>query len=96
MEIDLLKIARLAKLSIEPGEAESLRADLDRMVRFAGELQNADLDGLELSLETLPAMDLREDRMEPPLAREDILSGAPESRDGFFFVPKAVETGGGA
>ena len=34
MEIDLLKIARLAKLSIEAGEAENLRADLERMVRF--------------------------------------------------------------
>lgn len=91
-QIEIEKIARLAKLSLEKEELEALRGDLEKILDFAGSLSGESLEEGELLLESLPEMELREDQMGACLPRDEILAGAPESRDGFFYVPKTVKT----
>jgi aspartyl-tRNA(Asn)/glutamyl-tRNA(Gln) amidotransferase subunit C len=62
---ELRRIAHLARLRIDPAEAESLAHDLARVLDYVAELSEVDTTGVEPTAHVLPiAAPLRDDRVE--------------------------------
>ena len=86
---DVLHLARLAELAVDPADLEALTVQLDRIVGFVAQLAEAgDAAPPPLPDNGLDRAPLRPDLVNPaPLARPPA-TFAPEFSDGFFLVPK--------
>lgn len=85
---EILKIAKLSKLSVAEEELDALTRDMGEIIAFADTIAGAvaeteDFD-LGFGLENV----LREDRVVPSWPREDILSNRDGGENGFFHVQK--------
>ena len=85
-------IARLARLALPEAEITPVQAELERLLVLVGEMQGADVDGVEPMAhpldETLP---LREDRVSEGDRHAELLALAAEAQGGFYLVPKVIE-----
>jgi aspartyl-tRNA(Asn)/glutamyl-tRNA(Gln) amidotransferase subunit C len=88
---EVLRIARLARLKVDPDEARRLAKDLDRIVGHIDSLKSVKLpEGAEAL--TYFGRDVhRADESGACLAREDALRNAPMQDGDFFLVPKIVD-----
>jgi aspartyl-tRNA(Asn)/glutamyl-tRNA(Gln) amidotransferase subunit C len=86
---EVLHVAKLAELAVDPSELERLVAQLNRIVDYVAQLDEVPMNELaESFLPGPPAVSLREDVEGPmPLARPPA-ELAPEFTDGFFLVPR--------
>lgn len=92
VEIDIEHVARLARLDLSPDELQHYREQLGVILDHAGRVQE---------LEGEPEVDVahplgfenafRDDEVRPSLDREEVLAQAPESKDGYFVVPPALD-----
>lgn len=88
-DIDILHIARLSRLEIEPDKLEQFERDMRDIVAMVNKLPKLE-DKLSLDRENV--MELREDRAKPcGLTRDELFSNAPQVRAGCIVVPKTVE-----
>ena len=92
-EIDIAHVARLARLDLSQEELDGYRAQLGDILDHAAQVQSLEGDPstesehpLELSNNSRP------DERTASLDREEVLGQAPETRDGYFVVPPAMET----
>ena len=86
------KVARLARIRIAEEELEPLAAELNRILGWVEQLQEVDVDGVEPMTSVTPMpLKRRPDAVTDGDCRDAILANAPETRDGFFVVPKVVE-----
>jgi aspartyl-tRNA(Asn)/glutamyl-tRNA(Gln) amidotransferase subunit C len=93
VEIDIAYVAKLARLDLSPDELEGYRSQLSVILDHAARVQ---------SLKGEPEPDVthplglvnafREDEIKPSLDRDEVLAASPESRDGYFVVPPALES----
>ncbi len=90
---EVLRIAKLARLHIEPDEATALAADLDRIVESIGQLNEVELPADAESLTYFDSDIHREDRAVRGLSREDALLNAPETDGERFCMPKILDKG---
>ena len=85
------RIARLARLRLEPDEIRRLQADLGRILQAFSALESVDVDGVE---PTSHVLDLaggdRDDRLRPGLDRDRVLGAAPDAADGHFRTPRVL------
>ncbi len=89
---DVRKVALLARLELDPGEIERQARNLNGLLAQFGALQALDVEGIEPTSHSFTLVNvLRDDAARPSLSRDDVLSNAPESRDGCFVVPQIVE-----
>lgn len=88
---EVLRIAKLARLHIDPQEAVSLAADLDRIVQSIDQLSEVPLPDDAESLTYFDSDVHREDRSAECLDREDVLRNAPETDGERFCVPQIVD-----
>ncbi len=88
---EVLRIARLARLKVEPEEASRLAKDLDRIVGHIDSLRAVKLpEGAEAL--TYFGKDVhRPDDARGCLAKDDALRNAPMEDGDFFLVPKIVD-----
>jgi aspartyl-tRNA(Asn)/glutamyl-tRNA(Gln) amidotransferase subunit C len=84
------RIGHLARLRLEPEEADALARDLDAILGHVAELEALDTRGVELASES-PATPLREDRAAASLPLERALANAPDSDGSAFLVPPVLE-----
>ncbi len=90
--VDVDAAANLARLRVAPEEREALERQMAELVAFAGQLAEADTEGVPPAGHVVPLENVfRPDRAGTPLPRADLLAGAPETWDGCFFVPQVVE-----
>jgi aspartyl-tRNA(Asn)/glutamyl-tRNA(Gln) amidotransferase subunit C len=91
---DVVHIARLARLEVAEDRIETLAAELAAILEHMRVLEGVDTSGVERSAtEETQATPLRKDAGPPiPLATA-IESFAPETRDGFFLVPRLATHG---
>ena len=92
-ELSIRHVARLARLELEPGEAEAMQDQLDKVLTHIDKLRELDLG--VVAADTLPPTDrdpLREDEAHPGLAHEAALSNAPAAARGQFVVPRVIDT----
>jgi aspartyl-tRNA(Asn)/glutamyl-tRNA(Gln) amidotransferase subunit C len=89
---EVLRVARLARLSPSAEEASALAHDLDAILQYVALLDEVDTSQVEPTAHavTLEAS-LRPDVVVPSLDRELALSQAPAAREGGFSVPKVLE-----
>ncbi len=85
---DILKIAKLAKLSFEDDELEKLTIEMDRIVNFANEINEANKLDIEFDGINGLSNSFRDDIVKKSFKREEILKNVDGGEDGFFVVRK--------
>ena len=82
----------LAKLDLSDEEKEAAKKDMGRMLDYIDMLNQLDTEGVEPMSHVFPVHNVfREDVVTNGDDRENMLSNAPEQRDGAFVVPRTVE-----
>lgn len=87
-EREVLRIARLARLSLTPEEVRRFAGEFSRILDYMRQIQALDLAETPPARHPLPPADaLRADEPSPSLPAEDALRNAPRSKGGLFGVP---------
>tara|TARA_B100000579_G_scaffold408727_1_gene397101 strand:+ start:56 stop:343 length:288 start_codon:yes stop_codon:yes gene_type:complete len=95
MEFDkknLLKLGKLARISIKDDKLDSLGEDLNSILKFVDQLQEIKTDRVDPTSNSLEQKLLsREDIVKKINEAEDVLENAPEKEMNFYVVPKVIE-----
>ncbi len=92
IDIDIAKVARLARIALGEEELERYGAQLTAILEAAEQVQALPTEGVEPTSHPLPSTNaFRPDAVTPPLSRDEILAAAPETEDGYFKVPRILE-----
>ena len=95
MEFDknsTLKLAKLARLSLNDEQLDSLEKDLTSIVSFIDQLKEINTDKIDPTSNSLNQdLILRNDIAENKLSNEDLLRNVPDSELGFIVGPKVIE-----
>ncbi|MEO1456647.1 MAG: Asp-tRNA(Asn)/Glu-tRNA(Gln) amidotransferase subunit GatC [Pseudomonadota bacterium] len=86
------KVARLARIAVTEEELAPLAAELSSILDWVEQLQAVNVEGVEpmTAVQPMP-LPRRADAVTDGSIRDDVLANAPETREGFFAVPKVVE-----
>jgi len=86
------RIASLARIHLDPGQAEALRHELSGILGWIEQLNEVDVEGVApLTGAAQMALKMREDAVNDGGYPDRILANAPERAGNFFAVPKVVE-----
>ena len=86
------KVSKLAKIKINEKEETKLIEELNNILGWVDELKKVDTDQIEPMLSVFnESMVMRKDEVSSDISEELVLKNAPESKSGFFVVPKVVE-----
>ena len=89
---DVQRLALLARIAIEPGEALGVADGLNRVMGLIGEMQAVDTAGIEPMSHALEVSQrLREDVVSESDRRDLYQSVAPAVENGLYLVPKVIE-----
>ena len=89
---DVEYVACLARLTLEPGELETMTGQMDAILGYVDKLNELDTQGIEPMAHAVPmANAFREDEMQPSIGLERALQNAPQAEAGCFKVPKVIE-----
>jgi aspartyl-tRNA(Asn)/glutamyl-tRNA(Gln) amidotransferase subunit C len=92
IDIDIAHVARLSRLALDSEELEQYRRQLGVILDHAAKVQSLDTSGVSPTAHPLGFVNAyRPDRVEPSLDRAEVMAQAPESRNGYFVVPPALE-----
>ena len=89
MEIDVRRIAKLAKLDIPEEELPRMERELASIVSMVEKLP--ELASQESLLDPENTMELRPDVVQPSFPRDEMLKNVPDTAAGCLMVPKVVE-----
>jgi aspartyl-tRNA(Asn)/glutamyl-tRNA(Gln) amidotransferase subunit C len=93
-EADILKLAKLARLTLSQGEASKLTGDLNSILGYVKVLESIDVSKIEPMSHVHGSTNVfREDVVEPSLAIEQTLANAPDSSGRFIRVPIVIDPG---
>lgn len=82
----------LAKLELSDAEKEQAKRDMGRMLDYIDKLGELDTAGVEPMSHVFPVQNVfREDVVTNGDRREELLSNAPEEKDGMFMVPRTFD-----
>ena len=82
----------LAKLELSPEEKEEAKKDMGRMLDYIDKLNELDTTGVEPMSHVFPVNNVfREDEVTNGDDRENMLSNAPEQKDGCYKVPRTFD-----
>lgn len=88
---DVLHIAALARLEIDPTRREEVAAQFARILQAFRKLTTLDVEGVEPMTRPADATDvLRDDRERPGLSVDAALANAPQRIEDFYSVPKTL------
>ncbi len=96
MDIDIHRLAALARVEITEEEAADCASYIDRQLRAADTLPALPCGAHETGADERDAValaDLRPDAVRPSSAHADILCNAPRTREGCFAVPAVTGHG---
>ncbi len=90
--IDILHVAKLARLSLSADEAAHYEKQLDGVLAYIATLTAHDLDGVEPTAHVMPVHDvIRADVPRPGFTQDEALSNAPKRVGDQFQIPKVIE-----
>ena len=88
--IDYVSI--LAKLELSEDEKEQAKKDMGRMLDYIDKLGELDTEGVEPMSHVFPIQNVfREDVVSNTDMKEELLSNAPDQKDGMFMVPRTFD-----
>lgn len=94
IEIDIAHVARLARLDLSPEELESYKTQLGVILDHAARVQSLEGSPNDETAHPLGLVNaFREDHRRPSLDRDEVLAQAPDSENGFFVAPPAMDAG---
>ena len=86
------RVAKLARIRVEPEALPELAEDFNRILGFIEQLNEVDVEGIEPMTSVTPQrLKRREDVVTEGDQQDKVLKNAPDAREGFFAVPKVVE-----
>lgn len=87
----LHRLEKLGMIEIDEGKKEEIKKNLSDILGFVDNISSLDLDDIQLEAKDMKTP-LREDIKENDSSiSQNILKNAPESKDGYFIVPKIIE-----
>ena len=88
MELDIKRLAKLAKLKFTPEEEEKYAAQMANIVAMVEKLPDLGASGALIDPDS--PMEFRKDEVEKKYSRDELLANAPEVQAGCVVVPKTV------
>jgi len=86
------RVANLARISIPDEELENVAKELSNIIGFMEQLNEVNVDNVEPMTSVTPTMlKKRTDVVNDGNQQSKVLSNAPDTREGFFAVPKVVD-----
>jgi aspartyl-tRNA(Asn)/glutamyl-tRNA(Gln) amidotransferase subunit C len=85
---EILKIAKLAKLSVSADELVQLTKDMSEIIGFADTINEAVTEASDFDNINNLSNAFREDVVVPSFDREEILKNAPNQESGYFLAKK--------
>ena len=89
MEIDIKRLAKLAKLSIPEEKMEEFRKKMEDIIQMVENLPDLDTEGS--LVDPTDTMELRKDEVQPSFPRDEMLKNAPYTAAGCILIPKVVD-----
>jgi aspartyl-tRNA(Asn)/glutamyl-tRNA(Gln) amidotransferase subunit C len=91
-EATVRRIARLARIKITDGEAQSLQKELSGILDWVKQLDEVDTKSVEPMTRVVPQdLPRRADEVTDGEIADVVVANAPISEDNFYVVPKVVE-----
>ena len=88
---ELLHVARLARLRIDPQAAEKLAGQVATILAYVDTLAQVDTEGVPPTAHAIGVTNaFREDRLHSHLPADQALANAPARELDFFLVPKVI------
>ncbi|KMK67698.1 Asp-tRNA(Asn)/Glu-tRNA(Gln) amidotransferase subunit GatC [Puniceibacterium sp. IMCC21224] len=95
MSIDIetaARVAKLARIKVDDDALPALAQEFNTILGFIEQLSEVDVDGIEPMVSVTPMrLKRRDDVVTDGNMQARILANAPDTREGFFAVPKVVE-----
>lgn len=90
--IDMDTAAKQVMLRLSHKERSLMQQELEKMINYAGILNEVDTQDAEPTVHALPQSNVfRNVENEEPLARDELLFNAPRQDGGMFLVKRVVE-----
>ena len=90
--IDIAHLANLAKVEIDDATEKKLQDDINSVVKMISKMMEVDTtDTIPLKSPLDSPQRLRPDQVSEKANRGLLQQAAPETRDGFFTVPRVIE-----
>jgi aspartyl-tRNA(Asn)/glutamyl-tRNA(Gln) amidotransferase subunit C len=94
VDIDIAKVAKLARVALTAEELELYGRQLGDILEHAELVQSLPTDGVPPTSHPLPMTNsFRPDVVTPSLDRDEVLSQAPDHEGGYFRVPRILDGG---
>lgn len=89
---DVRHLAQLSSLQMSDAEVESLRADIEGIINYIGQLDELDTDGVEPTYQVTGLQNVwRDDEIiDSSVSRQQLLALAAEQSDNCVKVPKVL------
>ncbi len=85
-------IAYLSRLSLDEENGEKITKDLENIIKFVNQLEDANTQNIEpLSSPLEKTAKTREDKVTAQNRKDIFLERSPKSNDDYFLVPRVVE-----
>lgn len=86
------KLAALARLRFNAVEKESIKNDLQKMIKFVQKMDEVDTTGVEPLQHMSDGTNVwREDEIQGSCSQYDALKNSANHNDDFFLVPKIIQ-----
>lgn len=91
-EREVERLARLARLRLEPSQLQGLGRDLAQVLEWMGQLGEIDVSQIEpLVHPHADRLSLRVDLASEGAPREDLQRSAPSTEAGYYLVPPVID-----
>ena len=92
IDIDIAKVARLARLALSGKEIDSLTGEMDAILGYVEQLNALDTEGIVPTAHAVPMENaFRPDIIKPGFTPEQALSNAPDAAESAFRVRRVIE-----
>ncbi|MCY4305437.1 MAG: Asp-tRNA(Asn)/Glu-tRNA(Gln) amidotransferase subunit GatC [Aestuariivita sp.] len=86
------KVAKLSRIKVDDETLPELARDFNAILGFIEQLREVDVTKIEPMVSVSPmTLKIRDDSVNDGDKQRQILVNAPDTREGFFAVPKVVE-----
>lgn len=93
MKIDIAHVAKLANLTLTPGEEKTFEKQLSEVVNYVSKLDELDTKKVEPIAQITGLKNVnRADESAPSLTQQEALKNASKTHNGFFEVEGILDT----